>query len=265
MCELFGYFGQERSIVSELTEFYSHSPHHPQGWGLACSSHTHLNVEKEPLCAANSAYLQSRLASGVAASVALGHIRLATAGSTSYNNCHPFSKPDATGRVWTLVHNGTILDFAALEAFRDAQTGSTDSERVLLYIVSKIDQAAQAKGANLDAAERFKVVDQAVASLSANNNKVNILLYDGDQFYAHCNFANSLHIRREADGIFFSTRALHQGAWSQLPLNTLVAYSHDKIVRFGRKHQNQSFQTVETVQAWQRENGDGAQIVSSIA
>ncbi len=265
MCELFGYFGAKRDIAAELGEFFSHSIHHPQGWGLAAGSHSHLNVEKEPLRAIDSAYLQSRLNAGVEASVALGHIRLATAGCTSYDNCHPFVKTDASGRTWTLVHNGTILEFGALGEFRTVQSGSTDSERILCYIVSKIDQAAQQAGRALDSSERFRVIDGLVAGLSANNNKLNILLYDGEQIYAHCNFANSLHVRQCAGGTFFSTQALEQGTWTQLPLNTLVAYGTGNIVRFGRKHANQSFQTVATVQAWQLENGEAAQVASCIA
>ena len=265
MCELFGYFGQSRNITAELGEFFSHSAQHPHGWGLACGQSAHLNIEKEPVRAIDSAYIGSRLDAGVEASIALGHIRLATAGRTSYDNCHPFSAADASGRTWTLVHNGTILSFDELEGFRATQTGSTDSERVLLYIVAKIDEATRNTGRELSADERFRIIDGLVSGLSANDNKLNILLFDGEQLYAHCNFANSLHVRRDAHGAFFSTQALAQGTWTQLPLNTLVAFTTDNLVRFGRKHDNESFQSAATVKAWALANGEDCELSTHVA
>lgn len=253
MCELFGYFGAiERNIAGDLREFFSHSVHHPEGWGLATGECAHLNVEKEPVRAIDSSYLKSKLEGNVTASVAIAHIRLATAGLTSYDNCHPFSAFDASGRQWTFAHNGTILAFDELECFRTEQRGTTDSERVFLYFLSKINEATAAAGRALNAEERFRTIDRLMSDLCANNNKVNILIYDGEQFYAHCNFANSLHVRRDADGVFFSTKALSQGTWTQLPLNTLIAFAPNGLVRFGRKHANESFQDAKTIEAWQR-------------
>lgn len=255
MCELFGYFGEdERDITSNLREFFSHSVEHPHGWGLATANRGLLNTEKEPLRAIDSAYLGSRLAAGVKASVAIAHIRLATAGATSRDNSHPFTAVDASGRAWTLAHNGTILASTELERFRSEQAGSTDSERILLYLVSKIDEATAAAGHALTADERFRVVDEVVRTLCVNNNKVNLLVHDGEQLYAHCNFADSLHVCRDERGVFFSTHALTRGAWTQLPLNTLVAYAPHKLTRVGRKHNGESFQTAATIEAWQRAN-----------
>lgn len=266
MCELFGYFSEdERDITSNLREFFSHSVEHPHGWGLAVANRGLLNTEKEPLRAIDSAYLANRLASGVKASVAIAHIRLATAGATSYDNSHPFTAVDASGRAWTLAHNGTILAAAELERFRAEQAGSTDSERILLYLVSKIDAATAAAGRALDAEERFRVVDEVVRTLCVNNNKVNLLITDGEQFYAHCNFANSLHVCRDGHGVFFSTHALTCGTWTQLPLNTLVAYAPRNLTRVGRKHAGQSFQTAATIEAWQRANASQEQGAAQIA
>lgn len=266
MCELFGYFGEgERDITSHLGEFFSHSVEHPQGWGLAAANHSRVNVEKEPLRAIDSAYLKSRLASGVKTSIAIAHIRLATAGATSYGNCHPFTATDATGRTWTLAHNGTILAAAELEHFRGEQSGSTDSERILLYLVSKIDEATAAAGHALTAEERFRALDAAIAALCVSNNKVNLLVYDGEQLYAHCNFASSLHVCRDEHGVFFSTHALSRGTWTQLPLNTLVAYAPGNLTRVGRKRGCESFQTAATIEAWQRANAAGKQGTAHIA
>lgn len=258
MCELFGYFGDdERDISADLREFFSHSVEHPQGWGLALGSQGNtLNIEKESLRAIDSSYLKSRLDGSVSAKVAIAHIRLATAGNTSFDNCHPFSAVDVSGRQWTLAHNGTILAFDELERYRGEQRGSTDSERILCYLIDKVNEATRAIGHTLDVDERFRVVERIVAELSANNNKVNLLIHDGEQLLAHCNFANSLHARRDAAGTYFSTHALSRGTWRQLPLNTLVAFRRGDVARIGHKHANESFQTAATIEAWQRANGE---------
>mgnify|MGYP002869726749 CR=1 FL=1 len=94
----------------------------------------------------------------------------------SYNNSHPFSKRDVTGRLWTLEHNGTIFSCDELEKYREIQKGQCDSERILLFLIDLINERTTVKGCMLSDEERAETVDQAMSILSPNN-KVNILLY----------------------------------------------------------------------------------------
>lgn len=250
MCELFGFSGaMQRNLTSSLAEFFSHSPEHPDGWGLATREHGVVSVEKEYAQASNSSYLLRRLTSGVTTSLALGHIRKATVGTLNRNNCHPHAGTDCTGRQWTLIHNGTIFDFPELDRFRAVQSGSTDSERVLLFFLDCIDRATVKAGHALTAQERFAVLDEAVCRLSANNNKLNFLLFDGEVLFAHTNYEASLHTCTTAQGTLFSTHPLSMGNWEPLAFTTLVAYAEGTQIMTGTNHGNVSVDAPELLEA----------------
>ena len=118
MCELFGYSGSAPGRLNDLlTEFFSHSCAHPDGWGLAVPDGGHMEIEKEPLQASRSEYLRERLREPVISALLLAHIRYATIGNVERRNCHPFTGFDNTGRQWTLVHNGTIFDYPSIYFF----------------------------------------------------------------------------------------------------------------------------------------------------
>lgn len=216
-----------------------------------------MSVTSRPTCASSSRTASSTRTAGA------WPPSTAASSTPRRSRCAPSTAP-ISAAAWTLAHNGTILASTELERFRSEQTGSTDSERILLYLVSKIDEATAAADHALTADERFRVVDEVVRTLCVNN-KVNLLVHDGEQFYAHCNFADSLHVCRDERGVFFSTHVLTRGAWTQLPLNTLVAYAPHKLTRVGRKHNGESFQTAATIEAWQRANAALEQASAQIA
>ena len=62
------------------------------------------------------------------------YIRSATIGEVSDNNAHPFTGIDKFGRQWVLCHNGTLFDAPELDKYHYIQEGSTDSERLFLYV-----------------------------------------------------------------------------------------------------------------------------------
>ena len=91
MCELFGVSSARKIQVNPyLKVLVSHSSDHPHGWGIANFFGSSVSIEKEPKTAWCSDYLQSRLAHPINASNMIAHIRLATRGGMSYENCHPF-------------------------------------------------------------------------------------------------------------------------------------------------------------------------------
>ena len=210
MCELLGLSSRKKRRRNDLLrEFYSHAQAHPHGWGLARFPDGGApSVEKEPVCATHSAFLAGLLAAPVEERSLIAHIRLATIGHIEYENCHPFTAADNSGRTWTLAHNGTIFSGTALNDYMGIQYGDTDSERVLI--------ADLAKG-----------------------NKLNLLLYDGEVLYAHCNFRGTLHVRRDVDAVTFSTRPLSTGTWEPVPFTSLVAVKDGEIVRTSPPHGNE--------------------------
>ena len=160
MCELLGLSSRKRRRRNDLLrEFYSHAQAHPHGWGLARFPDGGApSVEKEPVCATHSAFLAGLLAAPVEERSLIAHIRLATIGHIEYENCHPFTAADNIGRTWTLAHNGTIFSDTALNDYMGIQYGDTDSERVLLHLIGRINVAQNHRRHALDEAERFSVL-----------------------------------------------------------------------------------------------------------
>lgn len=244
MCEVFGYCsGEGYEINDYLKEFYSHSYAHPNGWGLACLDGNEAFVEKEPLQATKSNYLKERLSQPVIAKNVFAHIRYATIGNVEYRNCHPYTKKDNSGRRWTEIHNGTIFDFPPLYKYVKLQKGDTDSERILLYLVDKINQA-EAGDKRLSGRERFTILDCIIGNM-AKGNKLNMLLYDGKYMYVHTNYKNSLYYLEKNGAILFSTQPLSREDWKPVPFTRLMAYKDGKVVFEGTNHGNEYFDSEE--------------------
>ena len=191
MCEIFAVSSEkEIQLNALLTEFFSHGSKHPNGWGLAVFYGNAVSLEKEPVESNKSSYLKDRLSHQIFACNALAHIRLATVGKMEYANSHPFILRDNLNRAWTLAHNGTIFDGTKTDAYTAAQEGSTDSERILYYLVDQVNQRQSALNRELTARERFALIDELIGGL-APNNKLNLTLYDGELLYVHSNYADS--------------------------------------------------------------------------
>ena len=240
MCEMLGMSAKrKRRANGLLREFYSHAEAHPHGWGLArFPAGAAPAVEKEAVKATESEYLKRILAEPVEERILLAHIRLATVGHIEYENCHPFTATDNRGRTWTLMHNGTIFSGALLNDYVGIQYGDTDSERVLLHLVERIGHAQNHLHRALNETERFDVLFSEIAVL-AKGNKLNLLIFDGEVLYAHCNFRDTLHVCREDDAVTFSTRALSAGRWEAVPFTSLVAAKDGEIVRSSPPHGNE--------------------------
>lgn len=238
MCELLGLSARQKLSANQILRlFYSHGEEHPHGWGLALFRPDGSPViEKEPLKSTDSRYLKARLDADILADNLIGHIRLATMGTLDYVNCHPFALKDLGGRNWTVAHNGTIFDFPALNRYVNQQAGATDSERVALYLVDEINREMAQCGRGLDFEERFAVLERAVRALTRGNNKVNLLVYDGEHLYAHTNYKDSLHLLRSEGVAWLSTRPLTDENWEDLPFCRLCAFRAGELVKEGADH-----------------------------
>ncbi|MBQ8647094.1 MAG: class II glutamine amidotransferase [Oscillospiraceae bacterium] len=239
MCEMFGVSSVERIEVNDLLrEFFSHSQKHGNGWGMAVFRGDHASLEKEPVQAACSSYLKERLRNPILVRSMVAHIRLATVGATEYINCHPFVRRDNYGRGWTLAHNGTIFSYPAHEAYRDQQEGQTDSERILYYIVDRVNERQVELGRGLTDAERFALLDELVADMS-RGNKLNLLIWDGELLYAHTNYGRSLYCSQRGDTLLLATTPLDGGAWEEHPFTALCAYRDGRREFEGASHGNE--------------------------
>ena len=244
MCELFGVSSMKKLELNDLLlKFFSHGVDHPNGWGMAFFYGNAVSLEKQPEASHKSIYLKQRLQSKVEADNMIAHIRLATRGNINYENSHPFVMRDNCNRTWTLAHNGTIFDCDLLNPFIRIQQGQTDSERILSYIVSRINAANEIKN-GLSAQDRFELVDKVICEITPEN-KVNLLLFDGELMYVHTNYKNSLYICQKGEAVVISTTPLDYHKWESVPMNTLTAYRDGKQVFMGTNHKNEFFETEE--------------------
>ena len=245
MCELFGVNSPEKIVLNDsLKKFFSNGNEHPNGWGMAFFYGNSVSVEKQPENSVNSIYLRQRLRAKIEADKMIAHIRLATKGCMDYENTHPFVLRDNHDRVWTLAHNGTIFECDALNKYATLQQGKTDSERIIMYIIEKVNAAQDAAGRALDQRERFELIESIIAEITPDN-KVNLLIYDGELLYAHSNFKGSLHYCKDGNAMLLSTRALDFRPWKLVPLNTLLAFEEGELKFTGTDHGHEYFFTEE--------------------
>jgi Predicted glutamine amidotransferase len=235
MCELFGITADKKiNVNSYLHQFFRHSKVQPDGWGLALLDDG-ISIEKEPVKASESKYLGNRLQGKIQSARMMAHIRRATMGEVNFNNTHPFTALDESGRRWVFVHNGTIFDAPGLSKYQYSQQGSTDSERILLYIVDQINRGFMQDPCGFDVNERLALIDEIVLRI-VPGNKLNFLLYDGDYFYVHKNEQGTLYTLENPGIVIFATRPLDGENWKELPMNRLLVYKNGRLVYTGTKH-----------------------------
>ena len=237
MCELFGVTANRKIKINELLKrFFEHSAENRNGWGLALLDDNSVSIEKEPVRADYSLYLKNRLTGKIETSRCMAHIRKATVGDESFSNTHPFIKRDESGRTWVLVHNGTIFESRVLNAYQCLQSGSTDSERILLNIVDHVNRHYMQEMNSFDANERIRLVDNLIRRI-VPENKVNIMLYDGDYFYVHKNEEGTLYRSVRRGTVIFATHPLSEDGWEELPQNQLLVYKNGELIYEGEKHE----------------------------
>jgi len=241
MCEILAVnAAQPIDAAPHLREFFPDSVWHPNGWGLAWREGSVVRLFKEPVRAIDSELLPRLLDGEIEASLLVAHIRNATRGAMTFENCHPFVLADVTGHTWVIAHNGTVLSDALVEPYRGDQQGDTDSERVALFLVDRINRTTARKGGSLDAIERFSVIDAAMVDL-APGNKLNLVVDDGELTYAHTNTDQPTLYELRSPGLtLLCTRPLGNGAWAPVPGCQLVAYRDGELALAGTSH-GQSF------------------------
>ncbi|MBR1530620.1 MAG: class II glutamine amidotransferase [Eubacterium sp.] len=247
MCELFGFTSEhEADLRGYLTEFYSHSIRHPHGWGMATYQNGKLNIVTEPVCANKSKIIADIIDRLPKQNNLIGHIRLATVGTLDKTNCHPFVKTDSSGREWVLAHNGTIFSGMALIKYNDLQTGNTDSERILMYFIDNINEAAEIKGAPLDETERCKVIESSIAAIT-RRNKVNLILFDGELYYVHANMKGTLFYKQEDGSVTFGTVPYDDTGWKPVELCRLFVYKNGGLFFTGNSHGNEYVESISLI------------------
>ncbi|MBR1455874.1 MAG: class II glutamine amidotransferase [Oscillospiraceae bacterium] len=236
MCELLGFSAREQRDLSPwLRIFFSHGAQNPNGWGLARNIEGTPVIDREPQPASASVCAAAIASQPQPQVLSLAHLRKATVGDVSLENCHPLYRRDRSGRGWLLVHNGTVFTGLSSFDYQGRTTGSTDSEWILLYLLDRLDGESARKGRALSDEERFTVLEAGVSALSYRN-KMNLLLSDGELLYAHANMRDTLFYKKLPGSILIATVPLDDRGWAPVPLTRLLAYRQGQLLYEGAPH-----------------------------
>ena len=235
MCELLGFNGKhERNLIPYLLEFYSHGGDNPHGWGLVdMNRRDAFQIELEAVRSDHSRLLPHVIKDLRPTRLLMAHIRNATVGDVSIENCHPFCFRDHSGRQWVLMHNGTIFQSERLGKYQKQQRGTTDSERILLYLIDRLNQASAEGELSFD--QRREIVEDVVRELSPGN-KLNLIISDGECLYVHINTRGNLHCKDDGENILLSTKPLDGETWTPVEINRLLVCRDGAVVYTGPAH-----------------------------
>ena len=110
----------------------------------------------------------------------IAHIRKATQGAVSLENCHPFVR-ELWGSYWVFAHNGDLKDFRPRLHGHFRPVGSTDSEHAFCWIMQELAKAH----ASLPPVGELTLTLKDLAAHIAPRGTFNFLLSNGHALWAH--------------------------------------------------------------------------------
>ena len=186
MCQLLGMnCNVPTDIVFSFTGFAlrgGRTDVHHDGWGIAFFEGAgvrhfvdHQRAVDSPVATLIKTYpIKSRNV--------IAHIRKATQGEVSLENCHPFMR-ELWGRYWVFAHNGDLKDFQPVLDGPYRPVGTTDSERAFCWLLQELRARFGATRPALTglAAALGQLMPQVAA-----HGTFNMMLSDGSALFAHC-------------------------------------------------------------------------------
>ena len=160
--------------------------HHSDGWGIAFfesdgdqpgKAARHF-VDKES--AATSPIAQMLRSYPIKSHNVVAHVRKATVGAVSLENCHPFVR-ELWGRYWVFAHNGDLKDFAPLLHGSFRPVGTTDSELAFCWMLQEMNKSHAGVPSEAELTHTLRDLAQRIAT----HGTFNFLLSNGQALWAH--------------------------------------------------------------------------------
>jgi glutamine amidotransferase len=245
MCQLLGLnFNKPVRASLSFRGFTHRGNFNPHGWGLARYEGKACQIFKEPLTATNSSlatfvrdYEQFR------STIFIGHVRLASRGSYSIQNTHPFTRPFRSRDI-VLAHNGTLHGALSRNGLKFHPVGETDSEHILCFMLTKLSE------------QRTRFINyQEIESLLQQVNRhgtMNLLFSESEHLFCYRDQAGyngmcmtsrhepyrrvrlldedwegDLDLEKESGhkGVIVATSKLTDEVWTDLPSGRLTVFS----------------------------------------
>jgi glutamine amidotransferase len=116
----------------------------------------------------------------------IAHIRKATQGEVSLENCHPFVR-ELWGRYWVFAHNGNLSDYAPRLHGSFKPVGQTDSERAFCWLMQELAKSH----ASVPSVQELSLTLRELVPQVARFGTFNFLLSNGQALWAHA--STNLH------------------------------------------------------------------------
>jgi glutamine amidotransferase len=170
---------------------------HSDGWGIAFFESEGLLpgkaarhfVDKES--AAISPIAQMLRSYPIKSHNVVAHVRKATVGAVTLENCHPFIR-ELWGRYWVFAHNGDLKEFRPSLHGNFKPVGDTDSELAFCWILQELNKAH----AGVPAVGELTSTLQELAGEIARHGSFNFLLSNGQALWAHASTRLHYVLRR---------------------------------------------------------------------
>jgi len=190
MCQLLGMNSRLPASLSVSFSGFAQrggcTGHHSDGWGIAFfesdgdrpgRAARHF-VDKES--AATSAIAQMLRTYPIKSHNVVAHVRKATVGAVTLENCHPFVR-ELWGRYWFFAHNGDLKDYhpPLHGAFR--AVGTTDSELAFCWLMQELNKSH----ACVPSVEELTHTLNELVPQIARFGTFNFLLSNGEALWAH--------------------------------------------------------------------------------
>ena len=141
MCQL---LGMNCNVPTDVTFSFTgfaqrggKTDHHSDGWGIAFFEDKGLRHFVDHQAAVDSPVAELIRRYPIKSKNVIAHIRKATQGVVSLQNCHPFVR-ELWGRYWVFAHNGDLKDFRPRLHSHFRPVGDTDSEHAFCWIMQEL-------------------------------------------------------------------------------------------------------------------------------
>lgn len=200
MCQLFGMNSKQPAVTSfELGGFMRRggdTDHHADGWGIAFIEPTGCAIFSDAQASVNSVTAKQITEQPLQARTVIAHVRKATHGGISEQNCHPFTRK-LWSRDWVFAHNGKLENYYPALSGPYFPEGETDSERAFCWLLQELRNHFGASHPEQITLRR-KIND--LADRIAEHGVLNFLLSEGSDLFAYCSTDLAVLERRANEG-----------------------------------------------------------------
>ena len=154
--------------------------HHADGWGIAFFEDRGLRLFVDHESACDSPIARLIRDYPIRSRNVIAHIRKATQGQVTLQNCHPFMR-ELWGRYWVFAHNGDLKNFAPPLHGGFHPVGNTDSEYAFCWLMQELAKS-HADVPNID--ELTLTLRELVPRI-ARHGTFNFMLSNGQALWTH--------------------------------------------------------------------------------